>query len=85
MSPGQRSEIYHVLTPMATQLGLPAQKLDEYTVVFERHEVYTQKALYMLSEIQLKAIASECGMKIPAEQYMVNLWSQGSTNAMKQV
>ena len=60
---------------MATQLGLPAQKIDEYTQVFERHEVYTQKALYMLSETQLKGIASECGMKIPAEQYINNLWS----------
>jgi hypothetical protein len=39
----------------------------------------------MLSETQLKAIASECGMKIPAEQYVVNIWSQGSMNAMKQV
>jgi len=49
-APGQKSEIGQVLAPMTTELGLPDQKINEYTKVFERHEVYNQKALFMLSE-----------------------------------
>jgi len=80
----QKSEIYQALKSMTTQLGLPEQKVDEYIKVFETHEVYNLEALRMLPEDDIRTIASECGMRKPAEQKLIELWSQGKGNDMKQ-
>ena len=75
-APNKKGEMYEVLAPMATDLGLPDQKVDEYVKVFEEHEVYTRKALHMLPEDEINNIIKDCKMRIPAEMAMKQLWRQ---------